>query len=85
MALIAGKSVQEISDKTDEQVVSKCVQVLRKMFPEQVSSLRELFHKANTLVNSFDLDSNSRPYPIPCPLLDIKTLEIDSIKQLDML
>eukprot|EP00794_Sanderia_malayensis_P012038 gene12038-13280_t len=43
MSLIAGKAVEEMSNKSDKQVITECIQVLSKMFPEEKISSPEKY------------------------------------------
>jgi len=39
VTVVAGEALDNVKDTSDEELVSQCMDTLRKMFPEQVSTL----------------------------------------------
>ena len=39
VTVVAGEALDNVKDTSDEELVSQCMDTLRKMFPEQVSAL----------------------------------------------
>ena len=39
VTVVAGEALDNVKDSSDEELVSQCMDTLRKMFPEQVSAL----------------------------------------------